>query len=235
MQPILLLSVAAILVSPTMTLGVHGPIISPNPRLSFTASCGPDIWHSEPWMCEFTAKTLWPSLIFFRWDFDNDGEWDTGSSASGHWTSEVPVRHAYHQEGLLFVCVQAWDGFTSKWEGGTYVPIGPVLCHALVLSSELILYPNAWDRGSTGRVTLTWDLPLDFTPKTPRAQDVTVNGVHATAGLVFRGPPGEPILAYFYVDRVALSAGLSPGTYDAMLRGTWDDAWFFAHGEFTIR
>ena len=50
-----------------------------------------------------------PTLIFFRWDINNDSVWDTP------WMTEKFI-DLYYQNGFNFtVCAEGWDGTSVKW------------------------------------------------------------------------------------------------------------------------
>ena len=76
---------------------------------------------------EFTASVSDPNLIFFRWDFNNDGKWDTGV-VGNPWVSDLTVRHTYYDDFYDVVTVDAWDGISSTsthftgWTLGTPPP-----------------------------------------------------------------------------------------------------------------
>ena len=60
----------------------------------------------------FTAIVSDPNLIFFRWDFNNDGKWDTGTKANP-WVDTLSVTHQYLDDFYDVVVLEAWDGFSS--------------------------------------------------------------------------------------------------------------------------
>ncbi len=76
----------------------------------------------------FTATVSDPSLIYFRWDFNGDGKWDTGTAANDHWVTDNPVSYKYLNMFDGDVLVQAWDGVsttTTQYKGnilGTSTP-----------------------------------------------------------------------------------------------------------------
>ena len=61
----------------------------------------------------FTATTDDPSIVCFRWDFDNDGIFDypdqTGAGPLGAWTFETTVGHVYPDDFTGTVVVEGWD------------------------------------------------------------------------------------------------------------------------------
>ncbi len=61
----------------------------------------------------FTATVSDPSLIYFRWDFNGDGKWDTGTAANGNWVTDNPIAYTYRNMFNGDVLVQAWDGIST--------------------------------------------------------------------------------------------------------------------------
>src|SRR3990170_3912961 len=62
----------------------------------------------------FTATVDDPNLMFFRWDFNGDGKWDTGDAASGNWVPDTTVPHQYLNMYSGLATVEAWDGVSTK-------------------------------------------------------------------------------------------------------------------------
>ncbi|MFQ6107864.1 MAG: hypothetical protein ACE5QF_09840, partial [Thermoplasmata archaeon] len=71
---------------------------------------GPDTY--EGTTITFTATVDDPSLIFFRWDFDNDGVWDTTWRLS--LTMSDTIDHLYDDDYYDVVVVEAWDGVSTS-------------------------------------------------------------------------------------------------------------------------
>lgn len=66
----------------------------------------------EPTSIQFTATTDDPSLIFWRWDFDNDGISDTAWRLS--LTMQDTVGRFYCDDYHDLVLVEVWDGVSTK-------------------------------------------------------------------------------------------------------------------------
>ncbi len=222
MHPVFLLSAAAILLSPSIA-GVPTPAPTQGTGVDYDGSCGPGTT-DDPWTCMFVVIITDPAIIFFRWDFSGDGVWDTP------WVTDAVIYYRNDRAGAFNICLQAWNGVSM--EGGQ--PVGPLVCHTWVLSFDLYPSPDTWDRTSTGRVILTWDVPLAFAPATPRAQWAKIGDVPLKVGFTFLGRGTEPILAYFYADRAALTSALGPGTHLVLLWGEWGGARLRVVGQVTI-
>src|SRR5436190_8290115 len=59
-----------------------------------------------------------PSLIFFRWDFNNDGIYDepnqAGGGNMGKWTTDKSVSRSFDDDYFGKVVVQGWDGVSTN-------------------------------------------------------------------------------------------------------------------------
>ena len=193
--------------------------------IDFTARCVP-----SQRMCEFEAVVTDPNLIFFRWDFNGDGIWDSGYPGS-HWTSNLRISNTYAIEGVYLVCLGAWDGVSSR--GQPPEPVGPTTCKTLVLGGTLIISPAVWTRNSLGRVTAVWEYPPELARSPPPIQHPTLSGVPAIP-MVRRSILGEPPFVLFRADRASLTAFLGPGTHGVILTGDWAGGYLFAEGDVTI-
>jgi hypothetical protein len=69
----------------------------------------------------FTATVDDPSLIFFRWDFNNDGVYDTPWRLS--LTMSDTIDYTFDDDYFGDVCVEAWDGVSTT----TIVHTGTIL------------------------------------------------------------------------------------------------------------
>jgi len=218
MHPILLLSIAAILI----------PAGSPPPQAvdaMHHGGGGFSMWGGcpgNPGLCEFGLTISDPNLIFFRWDFNGDGRWDSGGGPANPWVAELRISFAAPVAGFRWVSAHAWDGITTVYVAPYWVPIGPVECKSLLLGGDFAISPSSWDRASTGDLVASWTLPAAFFPDTPLPKTATVAGVPATPMPTMR-IPGRPIVATFGVDRTALTAALGPGTHYVRLWGIWDE------------
>jgi len=56
----------------------------------------------------FEIVTDDPTLIFFRWDFNNDGVWDTP------WVTEKTYDKMFNDNYYNNVCAEGWDGVSTK-------------------------------------------------------------------------------------------------------------------------
>ncbi len=78
--------------------------------------------------CTYTVTSSDPAIVFFRWDFDDDGVYDfpnqAGAGIGGKWTPLTQVTWMFVHCGVYPVCVQGWDGVT--W--GPSGPIAPIAC-----------------------------------------------------------------------------------------------------------
>src|SRR5437867_2399297 len=72
----------------------------------------------------FTAVVTDPSLIFFRWDFDNNGKWDSGV-VGNPWVSTLTATHTYYDDYYGVVAVERWDGMSSTSIRYTGWSMGP--------------------------------------------------------------------------------------------------------------
>jgi len=171
--------------------------------------------------CTVTVFTQGPSLVFFRYDLDADGDWEfpdeTGGGAMGKWTTLTTVTTTF-VEPSRGVCVLAWDGVSVRTIGGQLVPWGPRGCSGF---SEF--RPNQWDRNSPDRalwVTFTapsWLSPGDFSPR-----GAEVEGIRAfPSPFIDRFGDPDPGVWRFRVDRVALTRLLGPGTHTVHLAVPW--------------
>jgi len=65
----------------------------------------------------FTVTVNDPSLIFFRWDFNNDGKFDepnqAGGGNMGKWTTDTSVSRSFDDDYFGKVVVQGWDGVST--------------------------------------------------------------------------------------------------------------------------
>ena len=228
MQPLLVLAILSFVIPAAAPLGTF-PVGDPpaaGAGISFSDGCG-----GGPGTCMFVAIVSDPNLVLFRWDFDGDGRWDTGTP-SDPWIMNLVLFHTFDRGGTWVVCLQGWDGITTRYEAPYYYAVGPTICRTRVLGGSFFIGPNSWDRASSGRVGATWELPPDFLPETDPAQQATVGGVPAIP-LPSKRFFGESF-ARFTVNREALTAALGPGTHYVMLTGTWGDVVFSADGEVTI-
>ena len=66
---------------------------------------GPDTF--EGTTMQFFGKALDPNLVLYRWDFDNDGVWDTD------WTSELNPQWEYKDDYYGVVVLEGWDGIST--------------------------------------------------------------------------------------------------------------------------
>ena len=240
MNPILLLSVAVILLP-------AAPPAPPSPSVAMP-SYALEVWGDcpgNPGTCVFGVNALDPSLIFFRWDFNNDGVFDdpdqTGGGNMGKWTTDTSVSRPFNDNRLLTVVVQGWDGVSTRRVGVGRFPGGGIDSFTFLLGGNFTVSPASWDRTSTGPVYASWTVPGTFVPRTSQPQTATIAGVPATPMIVLR-KPGEPIVVSFEVDRAALTAALGPGSHYVRLRGFWseppvslrDGVHFFGDGQVTI-
>ncbi len=71
---------------------------------------GPDTFEGAT--ITFTCTADDPSLIFFRWDFDNDAAWDTEWRFS--FTMSDTIDHMYDDDYYGLVVCEAWDGISTQ-------------------------------------------------------------------------------------------------------------------------
>src|SRR5438093_6622650 len=59
-----------------------------------------------------------PTLVFFRWDFNNDGVFDypvqTGGGNLGKWTTTTSVTKQFYDDYFGKVVVEGWDGVSTR-------------------------------------------------------------------------------------------------------------------------
>jgi hypothetical protein len=133
-NPLLLLSLGAVIVSTASSVTPVPAVGPPNPTsapLGLDGGCGPQ--DSGPWLwnCVFLGSVWDPTLVFFRWDFNGDGIWDFP------WTTDLVVGHQSSDIGVIRVILQGWDG-VSTLNGE---PTGPVAGKDLVLGNALEFGP----------------------------------------------------------------------------------------------
>ncbi|HLE46165.1 MAG TPA: hypothetical protein VI915_04170 [Thermoplasmata archaeon] len=119
MHLLLLVSLAAMLApsgppADPMQFNGGGPYLG----ISFDSGCA---WPGYPFTCQLTLVVSDPSLVFFRWDFDGDGNWDMD------WTGEGSVAHTYTSPAFV-ICAQGWDGVKIPFISPYYQNFGPVTC-----------------------------------------------------------------------------------------------------------
>ncbi len=228
MHPILLLSLSALLVSPQVSVS-PGVVPMQEPAVAISGGCGPRAPPSPwLWFCTFLVTTNSPAIIFFRWDFNGDGVWDSGYPSNGNWITANPVFTSYDSDGVRRVCVQGWDGVSTRLMNGRLEPVGPIACRTYAFTMDLSFWPASWDRNSTGQVTLFLYVQHEFEYPTPRAQFATlwvhtfgVPDVPLKVGFTFRMPGSDPTLMYFYADRAAITAAFGPGHHDEVMWAVW--------------
>ncbi len=66
----------------------------------------------------FTVTTTDPTIIFFRWDFNNDGIFDlpdqTGGGLMGKWTLLKTVPKTFNDDYMGNIVAEGWDGVSTK-------------------------------------------------------------------------------------------------------------------------
>ena len=230
-HPILLLSLTALLVSPQVSASPPGVTPTLDLSVMLDGGCGPSSQPS-PWLwdCNFAVTVSSPSLVLFRWDLNGDGLWDTGYPSNGGWISEMVIFTSYDSDGVRRVCVQAWDGVTTRLVNGRREPVGPIACRTYAFSMDLGFWPSSWDRNSTGQVTLLLYVQHEFVFPTRRAQFALIwapwgaDDVPLKVGFTFRMPGSDPTLMYFTADRAAITAAFGPGRHEEVMWAVWGAA-----------
>jgi len=68
----------------------------------------------------FTVTSYDPSVIFYRWDFNNDSLFDypdqTGAGTLGRWTTETSVVRQFFDDYRGDIRVEGWDGVSTRTE-----------------------------------------------------------------------------------------------------------------------
>ena len=81
-------------------------------------------------MLTFTVTTSDPSILFFRWDFNNDTIWDypnqTGAGPYGSWTTETSITLARYDNYIGEMVVEGWDGTSLTVQVRTGTVLGEV-------------------------------------------------------------------------------------------------------------
>jgi len=108
---------------------------------------GPDTYEGDT--IHFVATVDDPSLIMFRWDFNGDGKWDTGTKTGGYWITQTEIDYQYLDMYSGLATVEAWDGFSTKTT--TY-------------TSWSQAYDDSWAYGFAFSA-LYWTAGYYFTPK----------------------------------------------------------------------
>jgi len=77
---------------------------------------GPNTYEGDP-PITFTVAAYDPAIIFFRWDFNDDGKFDfpdqTGGGTIGKWTTQTFVVKQFLDNYYGDVVVQGWDGIST--------------------------------------------------------------------------------------------------------------------------
>jgi hypothetical protein len=182
----------------------------------------------------YTVITGDPNLIFFRFDLDVDGRWDFPSQAGGGpigiWATWTSVTKQ-HTEPTRGACVQAWDGVSTRLEGGVYVAKGPIGC-----TTFLTLTPDQWSRQSQGRfVWARFDVPSWLDPAGFGRRRAEVEGLRALPWPPVPHPGEDEGLPWlFRVNRQDLTDLLGPGTHTVHIILPWEGATFTAWDTVTI-
>ncbi len=236
--PLVLMGVAVLALLP-LAFAMPG---SPQPTEPPLVVHGSTACYATGQPCTFTVEVHDASLIFFRWDLDEDGTWDYPVGGGG-WTDEIAVTvgpsSPYYDPAIPRVCAQGWDGVSTDDEGGVPVPRGPTSCSdpSVVIVGTLVVRPGQWSRHSTGRwVTAFFDLPDDVDAEGLVAGTVTLEGVPAVAvprdG--WRAGGNGTAEWVFKVDRVTLTERLGPGTHTVHLQGEFAEGTFAAVDDIRI-
>ena len=79
---------------------------------------GPDTFEGTDLTIEVTVYD--PQIIFFRYDFENDGIFDypdqTGAGSLGRWTTQTLVTRTFNDNVFGEVLVEGWDGISTTIE-----------------------------------------------------------------------------------------------------------------------
>jgi len=206
----LVLVLTFLVVAPSVA--AEGGLTPATSGLSLAIKC----WGTgSPWLCRFTAIKTNPSIIFYRFDANNDGVYDFPSQAGcptmGCWTTINLFLMSRILDGLLESCVQGWDG-ASVQDGK---PLAATACSRIILGGTLTIIhwlailrlPDGYDtsRVVRGSVTLE-DLPVREVPGWP--------------------PPTKA----YEVDLAALRARLGSGPHVVNMRGLWETTRFTTAG-----
>jgi len=228
----------ALLVAALAVFVVVVPAPAAAPHVGGT-SLGPwvGLWGCPPGVlgiCRFSVELTSGVLIFFRFDLDADGRWDypdqTGAGPIGRWTTMTAVTKQ-HTEPTRGACVQAWDGVSTRLEGGVYVAKGPTGC-----TTFLTLTPDRWSRQSQGRfVWARFDVPSWLDPADFGRGRVEVEGLRALPWPPIPHPGEDEGLPWlFRVNRQELTDLLGPGAHAVHIILTWEGATFTAWDTVTI-
>jgi len=222
MHPLLLLAVGALLVPlalPSAADYAIGPPAPASEPIAFSGGCPPSDYGAWLWRCLFVGSIQDPTLIFFRWDFEGDGIWDTP------WRTELVVAHDSSNLGALRVTMQGWDGVSTR----DREPFGPTASKNLVLGGALGFFPSAWDRSSIGWASLSWEVPAGVQPPVGRPADARIFLVGGSDGVrAFPLPRAprlglEPTVLAFRLDKASISQSFGPGSHAVFLWGHWGD------------
>ncbi len=172
------------------------------------------------WDCLFLVTVSDPSLIFFRWDFNGDGRWDTGNNASGNWIVDSIVHWTCGEGGVKPVHLQVWDGISTK-DGQ---PVGPHAWKIIILGDTLRISPMWWSRTAVGTASALWTPPADFRAPPSKTRNVTLYRLSDYAhvsGIPLLGLPGSGPAWRFTFDLAAMSRTFGPGAHEVFLYGDW--------------
>src|SRR2546427_4617447 len=101
----------------TSDQGTPSPTVSPGAISAGGPYGGPNTFEGGP-PITFTVTVNDPTLVFFRWDFDNDGIFDypvqTGGGNLGKWTTSTSVTKQFFDDYFGKVVVEGWDGVSTK-------------------------------------------------------------------------------------------------------------------------
>jgi hypothetical protein len=176
-------------------------------------------------------------VILYRWELDDDGIWDL--PPVGLWGLDTIVTSVYFGPLPARVCVEAWDGFSTKSEGGLIVLDTLFTCvdpqdPGDVVEGDMQVRPGQWSHRSRGGwVTVHLHLPSNVDAEDVDPSTVTLEGLPVAPGRMGHGAGGPDWT--FRVDRRALTALLGPGTHSVELQGTIGAGTFTATDVLTIR
>ncbi|OGS50607.1 MAG: hypothetical protein A3K65_09935 [Euryarchaeota archaeon RBG_16_68_12] len=208
--PLVLLGLVSLLLLPPVSASSQGPRILLGESAEIGANCSPE--DDGTWSCTFSAVVYDPYLVFFRWDFEGDGRWDTP------WTGDIGlIFYRFPVGGVWHTTLEAWDGVATK-DGE---PAGVRVRKDLVVGGDLFFSPFEWSRASTGTLLTFWEPPPGFIPPAQRPRNVNLYGIPAAPLLRHRPIGSEPIIQGFRLDRASVSDLVDVGTHLVYVRGQW--------------
>ena len=211
----------------------------PAPAVSPLIVSGSTECYGSDSACTFTVTSLDPTIIFYRWDLTGGDQWvaPTQQGLLGTWTTDTTVtvepKSPVHRADALVVCVQGWDGASTRILNGKVEPDGPIGCTQPFANGRLHVHPHAWKEDSSVRkrwVKAELKLRHGADPSAVDPASVRLEGLPADHW-VQKGD-GHWL---FYFDRAALTALVGHGKHVVHMTGDYDGGHLGAYDTIKIK